>query len=191
MAASSMDGPLAMKIVSPDILHKTEAGGVKLNLTTDLEIEAAYKAIMKGAIRYNAGARIEGILLEPMMKSGLELIVGTKMDDQFGPVIMFGIGGTLVEVLKDVVFRVLPISERTARRMIERIRSVDLLNGFRGNPAVDRKALKNLLLTISEMVGSYKQIQEIDLNPIIAYEKGLAVADARILIKKDEDLNDW
>ena len=190
-AASSMDGPLAMKIVSPDILHKTEAGGVKLNLTTDLEIEAAYKAIMKGAIRYNAEARIEGILLEPMMKSGLELIVGTKMDDQFGPVIMFGIGGTLVEVLKDVVFRVLPISERTARRMIERIRSVDLLNGFRGNPAVDRKALKNLLLTISEMVGSYKQIQEIDLNPIIAYEKGLAVADARILLKKDEDLNNW
>ena len=126
-----------------------------------------------------------------MMKGGLELIVGTKMDDQFGPVIMFGIGGTLVEILKDVVFRVLPISERTARRMIERIRSVDLLNGFRGNPPVDRKAIKNLLLTISEIVGSYKQIQEIDLNPIIAYEHGLAVADARILLKKDEDFKDW
>jgi len=191
VAAASMDGPLAMKIVSPDILHKTEAGGVKLNLTTDLELEAAYDAIMEGAVRYNDNARIEGVLLEPMMKSGLELIVGTKMDDQFGPVIMFGIGGTLVEVLKDVVFRVLPISERTARRMIERIRSVDLLNGFRGNPPVDRKALKNLLLTISEMVGSYRQIQEIDLNPIIAYEKGLVVADARILLKKDEALNDW
>ncbi|MCP4576293.1 MAG: acyl-CoA synthetase [Deltaproteobacteria bacterium] len=191
VAASSMNGPLAMKIVSPDILHKTEAGGVKLNLSTDLEIEAAYEAIMEGAIRYNAEARIEGILLEPMMRSGLELIVGTKMDDQFGPVIMFGIGGTLVEILKDVVFRVLPISERTARRMIERIRSVDLLNGFRGSPPVDRKAIKNLLLTISEIVGSYRQIQEIDLNPIIAYGKGLVVADARILLKKDEDLNDW
>ena len=191
VAASSMDGPFAMKIVSPDILHKTEAGGVKLNLTTDLEIEAAYEAIMEGAVRYNAGACIEGILLEPMMKSGLELIVGTKMDDQFGPVIMFGIGGTLVEVLKDVVFRVLPISERTARRMIERIRSVELLNGFRGNPPVDRKAIKNLLLTISEIVGSYNDIQEIDLNPVIAYEEGLAVADARILLKKDEGLTDW
>lgn len=190
-AASSMDGPLAMKIVSPDILHKTEADGVKLNLTTDLEIEAAYESIMEGAIRYNNNARIEGILIEPMMKSGLELIVGTKMDDQFGPVIMFGIGGTLVEVLKDVVFRVLPISERTARRMIERIRSVDLLNGFRGNPPVDRKALKNLLLTLSEVVGSYRDIMEIDLNPVIAYEKGLAIADARILLKKDEDLDDW
>lgn len=190
-AASSMDGPLAMKIVSPDILHKTEAGGVKLNLTTDEEIETSYDQIMKGAIGYNAEARIDGILLEPMMKGGLELIVGTKMDDQFGPVIMFGIGGTLVEVLKDVVFRVLPISERTARRMIERIRSVDLLNGFRGNPPVDRKALKNLLLTLSEIVGSYKDIQEIDLNPVIAYEKGLAIADARILLKKDEDFTDW
>ncbi|MCD6295031.1 MAG: acetate--CoA ligase family protein [Deltaproteobacteria bacterium] len=104
---------------------------------------------------------------------------------------MFGIGGTLVEVLKDVVFRVLPISGRTARRMIERIRSVDLLNGFRGSPPVDRKALRNLLLTVSEIVGSYKDIQEIDLNPVIAYENGLAVADARILLKKDEALTDW
>jgi acetate---CoA ligase (ADP-forming) len=190
-AASSLEGPLAMKIVSPDILHKTEAGGVKLNLNTDPEIGDAYDAIMAGAVRYNSEAHIDGILLEPMMKGGLELIVGTKMDDQFGPVIMFGIGGTLVEVLKDVVFRVLPISERTARRMIERIRSVDLLNGFRGNPPVDRKALKNLLLTISEIVGSYKEIQEIDLNPVIAYEKGLAIADARILLKKDEDFTDW
>ncbi len=190
-AASSMEGHLAMKIVSPDILHKTEAGGVKLNLTTDEEIETAYNQIMEGAIGYNAEARINGILLEPMMKDGLELIVGTKMDDQFGPVIMFGIGGTLVEVLKDVVFRVLPISGRTARRMIERIRSVDLLNGFRGSPPVDRKALRNLLLTVSEIVGSYKDIQEIDLNPVIAYENGLAVADARILLKKDEALTDW
>jgi len=151
----------------------------------------AYGAIMEGAIRYNAEARIEGILLEPMRQGGVELIVGTKMDDQFGPVIMFGIGGTLVEILKDVVFRVLPISERTARRMIERIRSVDLLNGFRGSPPVDRKAIKHLLLTLSEIVGSYRDIQEIDLNPVIAYEAGLAIADARILLKKDEDLNHW
>jgi acetyltransferase len=146
---------------------------------------------MEGGSRYDEGARIHGILMEPMMKGGLELIMGTKMDDQFGPVIMFGIGGTLVEVLKDVVFRVLPISERTARRMMERIRSVELLNGFRGNPPVDRKAIKNLLLTISEIVGSYNDIQEIDLNPVIAYEAGLAVADARILLKKDEGVTDW
>ena len=189
--ASSMDGPLAMKIVSPDILHKTDAGGVQLNLSTEEKIRAAYDALMKGAAGYNATANIHGVLVEPMMKPGLELIVGTKMDDQFGPVIMFGIGGTLVEILKDVVFRVLPISERSARRMIDEIRSVELLNGFRGNPPVDRKALKNLLLTLSEIIGSYKDIREIDLNPVIAYEQGFGIADARIFLKEDEDFSDW
>ena len=187
VAASEMEGPVAMKIVSPEILHKSDAGGVQLNLTTEAEIRAAYDAVIKGAAAYNVKAEIHGVLVEPMMKQGLELIVGTKMDDQFGPVIMFGIGGVLVEVLKDVVFRVLPISERSARRMIDEIRSVELLNGFRGNPPVDRKALKSLLLTISEVVGSYKDIQEIDLNPVIAYEQGFGIADARILLKKDKD----
>lgn len=190
-AASSMDGPVALKIVSPDILHKTEADGVQLNLFTEEAIRAAYDSIIKGASEYDHKADIHGILVEPMMKAGLELIVGTKMDDQFGPVVMFGIGGTLVEILKDVVFHVLPISERSARRMIEEIRSVGLLNGFRGNPPVDRKALKNLLLTISEIVGSYKDILEIDLNPVIAYEKGLNIADARILLKEDKDFSNW
>ncbi len=186
-AASEMEGPVVMKIVSPEILHKSDAGGVQLNLTTEGEVRVAYDAVMKGAAGYNAKADIHGVLVEPMMKQGLELIVGTKMDDQFGPVIMFGIGGVLVEVLKDVVFRVLPISERSARRMIDEIRSVELLNGFRGNPPVDRKALKSLLLTISEVVGSYKDIQEIDLNPVIAYEQGFGIADARILLKKEKD----
>ncbi len=190
-AASLMDGPVALKIVSPEILHKSEAGGVQLNLNTETAIRAAYDTVMKGAAAYNAKADIHGILVEPMMKPGLELIVGTKMDDQFGPVIMFGIGGTLVEVLKDVVFRVLPISERSARRMIDEIRSVELLDGFRGSPPVDRKSLKNLLLTLSEIIGSYKDIQEIDLNPVIAYEQGFGIADARILLKKDENSTDW
>ncbi len=191
VAAAEMDGPVAMKIVSSEILHKSDAGGVQLNLTDEGEIRAAYDAIMKGAAQYDPAARIEGAMVEPMLKTGLELIVGTKMDDQFGPVIMFGIGGIMVEVLKDVVFRVLPISERSARKMIDEIRSVELLNGFRGNPPVDRKALKNLLLTISEIVGSYKDIQEIDLNPVIAYEDGFAIADARILLKKEGDFADW
>jgi len=190
-AAAEMNGPLAMKIVSQDILHKSDAGGVQLNLSTEAEIRTAYDAIMKGAAAYDAAAHIHGVLVEPMMETGLELIVGTKMDDQFGPVIMFGIGGILVELLKDVVFRVLPISERSARRMIDEIRSVELLNGFRGNPPVDRKALKNLLLTISEIVGSYKAIQEIDLNPVIAYEQGFGIADARILLKKERDSAEW
>ncbi len=190
-AATAFEGPVAMKIVSRNILHKSEAGGVKLNLKTRDDVRRAYKAIIRGAREYHPDADIYGVLVGPMLKEGLEVIIGTKMDDQFGPVIMFGIGGIMVEVLKDVVFRVLPISERSARRMIEGIRSVNLLNGFRGRPPVDKKAIKRLLLAVSEIVGSYNDIQEIDLNPVIVYERGLDIADARILLKKDEGVSNW
>ena len=182
---------MALKIVSHDILHKTDAGGVKLNLKTSDEVRRGYSGIMKNALAYDPDANIKGVLVEAMMGQGLEVIIGSKTDDQFGPVIMFGIGGIMVEVLKDVVFRVLPISERSARRMIEKIRSVELLNGFRGKPPVDKKAIKELLLTISEIVGSYDDIQEIDLNPVIVYEQGLSIADARIILKKDMKISNW
>ena len=190
-AASRFDGAVALKIVSHDILHKTDAGGVKLNLKTSDEVRRGYSGIMKNALAYDPDANIKGVLVEAMMGQGLEVIIGSKTDDQFGPVIMFGIGGIMVEVLKDVVFRVLPISERSARRMIEKIRSVELLNGFRGKPPVDKKAIKELLLTISEIVGSYDDIQEIDLNPVIVYEQGLSIADARIILKKDMKISNW
>jgi acetyl coenzyme A synthetase (ADP forming)-like protein len=190
-AAAQFDGAVALKIVSHDILHKTDAGGVKLNLKTSDEVRKGYSDIMKKALAYNPDANIRGVLVEAMMGQGLEVIIGTKTDDQFGPVIMFGIGGIMVEVLKDIVFRVLPISERSARRMIEKIRSVELLNGFRGRPPVDKKAIKELLLTVSEIVGSYDDIQEIDLNPVIVYTQGLSIADARIILKKDMKISNW
>ena len=190
-AAAQFEGAVALKIVSHDILHKTDAGGVKLNLKTSDEVRRRYSEIMKDALAYDPDASIRGVLVEAMMGQGLEVIIGTKTDDQFGPVIMFGIGGIMVEVLKDVVFRVLPISERSARRMIEKIRSVELLNGFRGKPPVDKRAIKELLLTISEIVGSYDDIQEIDLNPVIVYEQGLSIADARIILKKDMKISNW
>ncbi len=190
-AKESFNCPVALKIVSPQILHKTDADGVRLNLSEPGEIEEAYSQIVDGAGKFNPEAMIEGVLVEPMMEEGLEVIVGTKLDDQFGPVIMFGIGGIMVEVLNDVVFRVLPISERSARRMIDEIRSVKLLNGYRGRPAVDKKALKELLLAVSEIVGSYDDIQEIDLNPVILHEKGLSIADARIILKKDGSVSTW
>ncbi|HDZ90537.1 MAG: acetate--CoA ligase family protein [Deltaproteobacteria bacterium] len=190
-AARDIGGPVALKIVSPDILHKTEAGGVRLNLKTASEVGEAYRAIVEGAGKYDPHARIAGVLVEAMVEEGLEVIVGTKIDDQFGPVIMFGMGGIMVELLNDVVFRVLPISERTARRMIEKIRSVRLLNGFRGRPPVDKRAIKELLLTVSEIVGSYEDIQEIDLNPVIVHDKGLSIADARIILRKDKGSNNW
>jgi acetyltransferase len=119
-----------------------------------------------------------------MLADGLEIIIGTKIDDQFGPVIMFGIGGVLVEVLKDVVFRVLPISRRSARYMVDEIRSAKLLDGFRGSRPRDRKAIINLLLTVSEIIQAYPDIQELDLNPVLVHEEGLSIADARIILKE-------
>lgn len=181
-AAQAIEGPVAMKIVSPDILHKSDAGGVMLNLDTDSDVENAFKKIMNNAKRFDTAADIRGVLVTPMLKEGLEIIVGTKMDDQFGPVIMFGIGGVLVEVLKDVVFRVIPISRRSARYMVDEIRSSKLLDGFRGSLPRDRKAIVNLLLTVSEIIEGYPEIKELDLNPVLVYDEGLSIADARIIL---------
>jgi acyl-CoA synthetase (NDP forming) len=181
-AARAIEGPVAMKIVSPDILHKSDAGGVMLDLAGDASVAAAFGRIMENASRFDAAADIRGVLVTPMLREGLEIIVGTKIDDQFGPVIMFGIGGVLVEVLKDVVFRVLPISRRSARQMVAEIRSARLLEGFRGNPPRDRRAIVNLLLTVSEIVEAYPWIRELDLNPVLVYEEGVSIADARILL---------
>jgi len=185
-AARAIKGPVAMKIVSPDILHKSDAGGVMLNLDSDREIEKAFNKIMANAEQFDASADIHGILVTPMLQDGLEIIIGTKIDDQFGPVIMFGIGGVLVEVLKDVVFRVLPISRRSARHMVSEIRSAKLLDGFRGSRPRDRKAIVNLLLTVSEIIEAYPDIQELDLNPVLVHEEGLSIADARIILKDQE-----
>ena len=183
--AAGFNEKVVMKIVSPDILHKSDAGGVRLNLQKPDDIRNAYMEIIGNAREYNPDANIKGVLVAPMANEGLEIIIGTKIDDQFGPVIMFGIGGIMVEVLKDVVFRVLPISPYAARNMINEIKSVKLLDGFRGQPPIDRKAIKRLLLTISEIIGSYPEIQEMDFNPVIAYEEGLNVVDARIILKKN------
>jgi len=183
-AARAIEGPVAMKIVSPDILHKSDAGGVMLNLGSDDEVKDAFDKIMTNTRRFDPSADIRGILVTPMLKDGLEIIIGTKVDDQFGPVIMFGIGGVLVEVLKDVVFRVLPISRRSARQMVAEIRSAKLLDGFRGSHPRDRKAIVSLLRTVSEIIEAYPEIQELDLNPVLVHEEGLSIADARIILKE-------
>jgi acetyltransferase len=185
-AARAIEGPVAMKIVSPDILHKSDAGGVMLYLDSDDEVKTAFDKIMTNAGRFDASADIRGILVTPMLKDGLEIIIGTKIDDQFGPVIMFGIGGVLVEVLKDVVFRVLPISRRSARQMVAEIRSAKLLDGFRGSHPRDRNAIVSLLLTVSEIIEAYPDIEELDLNPVLVHEEGLSIADARVILKEQE-----
>lgn len=174
---------VVLKIVSPDILHKSDVGGVKVRLDSENEVRSGFEEIILNAGRYDASADIRGVLVAPVADPGVEVIIGTKIDDQFGPVIMYGLGGIMVEVLKDVAFRVLPISRTGARKMIEETLSYPILNGIRGTVACDIKALINLLLLCSELVESYPEIEEMDLNPVIVHERGLSIVDARIILK--------
>ncbi len=187
--AARAAGPVAMKIVSPDILHKTDAGGVRIGLENEAAVREAFADIQANARAFAPGADIRGVLVAPMAGPGAELIIGTKYDDQFGPVIMFGLGGVLVEILKDVSFRVLPISLLSARRMIEEIKAYPILSGTRNIPPYDKRAIKRLLMICSEIMAAYPDILEMDLNPVIVYPHGLQVVDARILLKTAETVD--
>jgi acetate---CoA ligase (ADP-forming) len=182
-AAQEIGFPVVMKIVSPDILHKSEAKGVRLNLRNKTETQQEFHKLLKSARRYKPDADIRGVLVSSMAPSGVEVIIGTKIDEQFGPVIMYGLGGIMVEILKDTSFRVLPISRHSARKMITETKSAPILEGIRGNAPCDQKALVQLLLLISDLVEAYPDIQEMDLNPVILHESGLSIVDARILLK--------
>jgi acetyltransferase len=184
--AAKAGGDVVLKIVSPNILHKTEAGGVQVKLHTQKEVLQAYKDIIRNARNYNPDADIRGVLVSPMAAEGVEVIIGTKYDDQFGPVIMYGLGGIMVEILRDVSFRVIPLSPTGARKMIEETKSFPILNGSRGKPPLDKKAIAKLLVLCSEIVEAYPQIAEMDLNPVIVHQKGLSIVDARIILKTDE-----
>ncbi len=183
-AAADLGGAVAMKIVSPDILHKSDAKGVRLHLKGKAEIEKAYARLIKDAKQYKPDADIRGALVSPMVASGVEVIIGTKIDDQFGPIIMYGLGGVMVEILKDISFRVLPISRRSAKNMIKETKSAPILEGIRGTRACDQKALVNLLLMVSDIAEAYPDIQEMDLNPVIVHDTGLSIVDARIILKE-------
>jgi acetyl coenzyme A synthetase (ADP forming)-like protein len=182
--AKKTPGNLVLKIVSPDILHKSDAGGVKLNLGSEKEIRNGFRQIMENALSYNPKADIRGVYVAPMAQTGLEIIIGTKTDELFGPVIMYGLGGIMVEIMKDVTFWVLPISPASCRKMIEGTRSSVLLDGVRGQSGYDKKSLRKLISICSELIESYPDIEEMDLNPVILYEQGLDVVDARIILKK-------
>jgi acetyltransferase len=186
--AAHIAGDVAMKIVSPDIIHKSDAGGVRLKLGNEDDIRQAFDEIMSNAHKFDPQADIRGVIVSPMADPGFEVIIGTKIDDQFGPVIMFGLGGIWVEILKDVSFRVLPISPRSARLMIDEIKSAPILNGIRGNPPADKKALQKVLLKCSEIVEAYPDIEEMDLNPVIVHESGVTIVDARILLAAESSM---
>lgn len=186
-AAKKIGYPVVCKIVSPDILHKTDAGGIKLNLQDDATVKQAYEEILKNAKAYKADANIIGINVQEMAKSGItEVIVGLTTDPQFGPALMFGLGGIFVEIYKDVSFRVCPITDYDAREMIEEIKAFPILDGFRGRPKADVAKLIDILLKSSKLAIDFPEIDQMDLNPIIVYEKGkgCAVVDARIILKE-------
>ncbi len=182
-AASQIDGKVVLKIVSPDILHKSDARGVILELGSEAEVRNAFNQIIQNAKAYKPEADIRGVLVSPMVKKGLEIIIGTKIDDQFGPVIMYGLGGIMVEIMKDVTFWVLPVSSASCRKMIEDTRSSVLLNGVRGQKGYDKKTLQKMISICSELIEAYPEIEEMDLNPVMLYEEGLNIVDARIILK--------
>jgi len=181
--AKKINGPKVLKIVSPDILHKSDAGGVILDLETDQEIISGFNRIIKNAHSFFPEADIKGVLLSSMANKGIEVIIGTKVDDQFGPVIMYGLGGVMVEILKDVAFRVLPVSRWGAKQLIQETQSAPILKGIRGEHPYDRNALISLLLLCSELIESYPDILEMDLNPVIVHHEGCSIADARMILK--------
>jgi acyl-CoA synthetase (NDP forming) len=174
--------PVVLKVVSPDIAHKSDAGGVKLNLNSAEEVRAAYGAIVESCTKHVPGARITGIAVQHMAPQGTEVIVGMTTDPQFGPVMMFGLGGIMVEVLKDVSFRLVPLEERDAGQMIDEIKGRPVLGGVRGQPPADIGALKNTILKVSQFVEQHPEVRELDLNPVFAYPDGAIAVDARIIV---------
>jgi len=174
-AAAEFGGPVVMKISSDDILHKSDAGGVKVGIEGEDAVRAGYRAIMESARAYDADARLDGVLVQQMAPEGREVIVGVNADPQFGPVIMFGLGGIYVEVLKDVVFRVAPLTAGDADSMIHGIRSAKLLGAFRGEPAGDLQAMAEVLLRVSQLAVDFPELIECDLNPVRIYPEGQGV----------------
>lgn len=174
--------PVALKIISPDISHKSDMGGVKLGLANITQVGNAYTEIMSNVSQKMPQARIEGVSVQPMARPGVELIIGMNQDPQFGPVIMFGLGGILVEVLKDVSFRLVPLTRIDAAEMIREIKGFVLLQGFRGQEPVNIPYLEELLVKVSDFIEKNPQIKELDLNPLFAYKDSIVAVDARIIM---------
>jgi acyl-CoA synthetase (NDP forming) len=181
--AEEIGFPVVLKVISPSVIHKSDVGGVKLNLKTAHEVEAAYKTIHRDIEKKQPKAKIVGILVQEMAPQSREVIVGAIKDDQFGPSVMFGLGGIFVEILKDVAFRITPVTTQEAERMITEIRAYPVLRGYRNQPPLDTNAIARTIVNVSELVTEHQQIQELDLNPIMVYEEGVKTVDARIILE--------
>jgi acyl-CoA synthetase (NDP forming) len=175
--------PVALKIVSPDVLHKTDAGGVKLGLGNEKAVGKAFDEIISAIKKNEPSAKIYGVSVQNMARPGVEVIIGMSKDPQFGPVLMFGLGGILVEVLKDVAFRIVPLAKRDAREMIKEIKGYPILEGYRGQEPANIAVLEDYLLKVSDFVDSRPEIKELDINPIFAYRDGAIAVDARVILE--------
>jgi len=175
--------PVVLKIASPDIVHKSDAGGVKLGLTTSKQVAKAYDDILAAIRREYPRAAIQGVSVQKMARPGVEVIIGMSKDPQFGPVLMFGLGGILVEILKDVSFRIVPLTRRDASEMIREIKGYSLLEGYRGQEPVDVSSLEELLIKVSSFVEQNPEVKELDLNPTFAYSDGAVAVDARVILE--------
>jgi len=179
--AQKIGFPVVLKVFSPDILHKTDVGGVKIGIENERDLKRVFDEILFSLKEKKPKAKIEGMLIQKQI-FGKEVVVGMKRDLAFGPVLMFGLGGIFVEILNDVAFRVAPITKREALKMIREIKSFKILKGFRGEKPVNIEKIAEIIVKVSKLSLKEEKIQEIDLNPIIANEKGAQVVDARVLL---------
>jgi len=180
--AGGMGFPVVLKIVSPEILHKTEAGGVLVGVRNSADVEQGFATIMANAKKYDAKATLQGVQVQQMIMGGQEVIIGAVTDPSFGKLVAFGLGGVLVEVLKDITFRLAPATKADALSMLDGIGAASILKGVRGSDAVNRDALAGLIENVSALVSDFPQISEMDLNPVFASKQGAIAADVRIVL---------
>jgi acyl-CoA synthetase (NDP forming) len=186
--AEEIGYPVVMKVASPDILHKTDVGGVKVGLQNASDVRDAFDLITYRSQRYLPEARLWGCLVQKMVPPGLEILIGMNRDPQFGPLVTFGLGGIYVEILKDVSFRVAPFSPGEAEQMLSEIKTHALLDGVRGQQPKDKDALIDALLRIGQLVIDFPEIAELDINPFIVYDQGQGgvAIDMRLVIRQEE-----
>ena len=181
--AQELGFPVVLKVISPQIIHKSEARGVIINIDKKEKVIEAFQEIVENARKYNSQAKVEGIYVQKMAPPGREVIIGVVKDKQFGPVVMFGLGGIFVEVFKDVVFRVAPIDRREAREMIDEIKGLAILKGVRGEKPVDFSLLSEAISNISRLAIDFPQIEQLDINPVCLYPEKIYALDTRIILE--------
>ena len=182
--SQEMGLPVVLKIVSPDVVHKSDVGGVKVGLESVSQVRTAYDSILSSTRTAVPSASILGVSVQRMAEPGVEVIIGATKDPQFGHVILFGLGGILVELLKDVSMRLVPLTARDARVMIREIKSLPLLQGYRQYPPCDLDSLEEAILNLSRFLENHPEIKELDLNPVLCYPKGLVAVDARVVLEE-------